>query len=133
MKNIFKLIKFQDRIGQPPWDYYFLRNLDEKEYPKYLAKLFYLNTGEKLPLSHGVIDKKKLKTFNQKIQYYKLYGVTPLMRDCTDKVKVRDYVKEKIGEEYLKPVLQIIGSCHSENSGNQNNNSIDFQVVQKLN
>ena len=29
------------------------------------------------------------------------------MRKCTDKVAVRDYVKEKIGEEYLKPVLQI--------------------------
>ena len=104
----FQWRKFQDEIGEPPWDYYFLQNLDEKEYPRYLAKLFYLNTGERLPLRHGVIDKKKLKTFNQKIQWIKLYGVTPLMRDCTDKVKVRDYVKEKIGEEYLKPVLQII-------------------------
>ena len=54
------------------------------------------------------------------------------MRDCTDKVKVRDYVCEKIGEEYLKPVLQIIPSCHSENLENQNNNSVDFQVVQNL-
>ena len=91
MLNFFKLIKkkFQDEIGNPPWDYYFLQNLPESEYPKYLAKLFYLNTGEKLPLRHGVIDKKKLKTFNQKIQWIKLYGVTPLMRDCTDKVKVR--------------------------------------------
>ncbi|MBR1942965.1 hypothetical protein IJ843_04450, partial [bacterium] len=74
-----------------------------------------------MPLRHGVIDKKKLKTFNQKLQWLKLYGVTHLMRDCTDKVKVRDYVKEKIGEEYLKPVLQIIPNeshetvrCHCE-------------------
>ena len=43
------------------------------------------------------------------------------MRDCTDKVKVREYVKENIGEEYLKPVLQIIPNeshetvhCHCE-------------------
>ena len=50
-----------------------------------------------------------------------MYGVTQLMRDCTDKVKVRDYVKEKIGEEYLKSVLQIIPNeshetmnCHCE-------------------
>ena len=73
----------------PPYDYYFLKNLDEKEYPRYLAKLFYLNTGEKLPLkfdfsSRGyfstrrqglgnwIIDKKKCKTFNQKIQWIKL-------------------------------------------------------------
>ena len=121
MKKIINLIKFQDKIGEPPWDYYFLQNLPESEYPKYLAKLFYLNTGEKLPLSHGVIDKRRCKTFNRKIQWLKLYGVSDLMRDCTDKVKVRDYVKEKIGEEYLKPVLQIIPNeshetvhCHCE-------------------
>ena len=131
MKNIFEFFR-KDNIGNPPWDYYFLQNLDEKEYPKYLAKLFYLNTGEKLPLSHRVIDKKKLKTFNQKIQWIKLYGVTDLMRDCTDKVKVRDYVRKIIGAEYLKPVLQVIPSCHSENLENQNVNSVDFQVVQNL-
>ena len=120
-KQGFQWRKFQDEIGKPPWDYYFLQNLPQSEYPKYLAKLFYLNTGERLHLRHGVIDKKKLKTFNQKIQWIKLYGVTDLMRDCTDKVKVRDYVKEKIGEKYLKPVLQIIPNeshetvrCHCE-------------------
>ena len=118
MKN-FLWNKFQDEIGEPPWDYYFLQNLPESEYPRYLAKLFYLNTGEKLPLKHGVIDKKKLKTFNQKIQWIKLYGVTDLMRDCTDKVKVRDYVKGKIGEEYLKPVLQIIPNNTSVIATNQ--------------
>ena len=124
MYNLFK----KDEIGNPPWNYYFLQNLPESEYPKYLAKLFYLNTGERLPLRHGVIDKRRCKSFNQKIQWLKLYGVTSLMRDCTDKVKVRDYVKEKIGEEYLKPVLQIIPNesketmrCHckqvNDNSG----------------
>ena len=147
MKKIINLIKFQDKIGEPPWDYYFLQNLPESEYPKYLAKLFYLNTGEKLPLSHGVIDKRRCKTFNRKIQWLKLYGVSDLMRDCTDKVKVRDYVKEKIGEEYLKPVLQIIPNeshetvhCHCEqvndNSGlarqsrDINSDKLDCRVAQ---
>ena len=120
MRNIINFFK-KEKISNPPYDYYFLLNLEKHEYPEYLAKLFYQNTGEKLPLKNGVIDKKKLKTFNQKIQWIKLYGVTDLMRDCTDKVKVRDYVKEKIGEEYLKPVLQIIPNesketmrCHCE-------------------
>ncbi len=112
MKNIFNFLIKND-IGNPPWDYYFLQNLDEKEYPNYLAKLFNLNTGEKLPLKYDfktnewVIDKNKCKTFNQKIQWIKLYGITDLMRDCTDKIKVRDYVAEKIGSESLKPVLKI--------------------------
>ena len=104
----------RDNIGEPPWSYDYLVNLPESEYPRYLAKLFYLNTGEKLPLEWSFrsrewrINKKKCRTFNQKLQYIKLYNTTPLMRDCTDKVKVRDYVAKKIGEEYLKPVLQII-------------------------
>ena len=129
MKNIFKYFK-KDKIGEPPWDYYFLLNLDEKEYPKYLAKIFNYRTGEKLPLKRNcrvdfsprrqglgswIIDKKRCKTFNQKIQWIKLYGVTDLMRKCTDKVLVRDYVAEKIGEEYLKPVLQIIGYFEHNN------------------
>ena len=115
MKNIFNFLT-KDDIGEPPWDYYFLYNLPESEYPKYLAKIFNYRTGENLPLKydyqnkHWIIDKNKCKTFNQKMQWIKLYGITDLMRDCTDKVKVRNYVREKIGEEYLKPVLQICNS-----------------------
>ena len=86
----FQWRKFQDGIGEPPWEYNHLINLEESEYPKYLAKLFYLNTGKKLPLRKRIIDKRKCKTFNQKIQWIKLYGITPLMRTCTDKVAVRD-------------------------------------------
>ena len=116
LNNDIKILRFlkKDDIGEPPWEYNFLYNLPESEYPKYLAKIFNYRTGEKLPLHFDFsqkawnIEKNKCKTFNQKIQWIKLYGITPLMRDCTDKVKVRDYVKEKIGEEYLKPVLQII-------------------------
>ena len=124
--SIFNFL-IKNNIDEPPWDYYFLQNLEEKEYPKYLAKIFNYRTGEKLPLKYDfqiknwIIDKNKCKTFNQKLQWLKLYGITPLMRDCTDKVKVRNYVKEKIGEEYLKPVLQIIPNeshetvcCHCE-------------------
>ena len=123
------MLKFlnRDEIGEPPWDYDFLYNLPQSEYPKYLAKIFNYRTGEKLPLKWDfrnrvwIINKNKCKTFNQKLQWIKLYGITPLMRYCTDKVKVRDYVKEKIGEEYLKPVFQIIPNksqetmrCHCE-------------------
>ena len=137
MHNIINFFK-SDKIKNSRLDYYFLENLEEKEYPKYLAKMFNYRTGEKLPLEWSFksgewrINKKRCKTFNQKIQWIKLYGITDLMRDCSDKVKVRDYVREKIGSEYLKPVLQIIPSCHSENLENQNNNLVDFQVVQNL-
>lgn len=50
------------------------------------------------------------QTFNEKLQWLKLYyhrHPNPLMTKCADKVAVRDYIKEKIGEEYLIPCLGI--------------------------
>ncbi len=46
MEHIINLFRKYE-IGNPPYDYYFLLNLEKKEYPKYLAKLFYFKTGEK--------------------------------------------------------------------------------------
>lgn len=47
------------------------------------------------------------RTFNEKIQYLKLYGITDLMHNLTDKYKVREWVKNKIGEEYLIPIYGV--------------------------
>ena len=45
------------------------------------------------------------KTFNEKIQWLKLFYKDPLMPLYADKYLVRDFIKEKIGEEYLVPLL----------------------------
>ena len=45
------------------------------------------------------------KTFNEKLQWLKLYYNDPLCTKCADKYKVRDYVKNIIGEEYLIPLI----------------------------
>ena len=47
------------------------------------------------------------QTFNEKIQWLKLYDATPLKTRLSDKYLVRDWVKEKIGEEYLIPLLGV--------------------------
>lgn len=47
------------------------------------------------------------KTFNEKLQWLKLYNEDPLLTKCADKYLVREYVKEKIGEEYLIPLLGV--------------------------
>ena len=90
-------------LNSPPWDYDYLMNLSDKELPLYLKGFFKLNTGENLNLRHP-------KTFNEKIQWLKIYDAIPIKSQLTDKVYVRDYVKSKIGEKYLKPVLQICDS-----------------------
>lgn len=47
------------------------------------------------------------RTFNEKIQWLKVYGFRDSYKSLADKVSVRDYVKMKIGEEYLIPLLGV--------------------------
>jgi hypothetical protein len=44
-------------------------------------------------------------TFNEKMQWRKLYDKNPLYTLYADKYKVRKYIEEKIGAEYLKPLI----------------------------
>jgi len=47
------------------------------------------------------------KTFNEKIQWLKLYYRNPLYTKLADKYAVREYVKEKIGPNYLVKLLAV--------------------------
>ena len=47
------------------------------------------------------------RTFNEKIQWLKLYDSTPIKTRLADKYLVRDWVKEQIGEQYLIPLLGV--------------------------
>lgn len=53
------------------------------------------------------LDLVSPKTFNEKIQWSKLYDSTPLKTRLADKYLVREWVKEKIGEEYLIPLIGV--------------------------
>ena len=53
------------------------------------------------------LNLKNPKYFSEKIQWIKLYENNPLLTTCSDKVLVRDYVKDKIGEEYLIPLIGV--------------------------
>lgn len=60
----------------------------------YLKLLFPLCTGYKL-------DLKKPVTYNQKLQWLKIYYRKPIMTKMVDKYEAKQYVKETIGEEYV--------------------------------
>lgn len=113
LKQGYDLVRNKDDIGEPPWEYDFLINLDENEYPKYLRKIYFYRTGKELPLVRDkvtgnlIIDKNKCKTFNEKMQWIKLYDASPIKKVCTDKLLVRDFVAEKTGNRYLKNKLQV--------------------------
>ena len=74
--------------------------LSPKEIRYCLEKQFQEKAGYTLNLDNP-------KTFNEKLQWLKLYYHNPLMTKCADKVAVREYIDEKIGSEYLIPCLGV--------------------------
>lgn len=50
-------------------------------------------------------DLKNPQTFNEKLQWLKLYDRNPLYTQLVDKYAVRQYIADKIGEEYLIPLV----------------------------
>ena len=73
---------------------------DKMSDEKYLKRLFRAYTGRKLDLEDP-------KTFNEKLQWLKLNDRNPLYTTLVDKYLVREYVKDRIGEEYLIPLLGV--------------------------
>lgn len=67
---------------------------------EYLEKKFYVTMGYPLDLNNP-------QTFNEKLQWLKLYDRKPEYTMMVDKYKVREYIKEKLGEEYLIPLLGV--------------------------
>ncbi len=53
------------------------------------------------------LNLKEPKTYNEKIQWLKLYNRRPEYTQIVDKYAVRQYVADTIGEEYLIPMLGI--------------------------
>ncbi|GGB75169.1 ATP-grasp fold amidoligase family protein [Shewanella inventionis] len=50
---------------------------------------------------------KKPKSYNEKVQFRKLFDNNPLFVTCSDKYKVRGYVEAKVGKDYLIPLLYV--------------------------
>ena len=56
------------------------------------------------------LDLKNPKTFNEKLQWLKLYDRRPEYTKMVDKYEVRKYIAKTIGEEYLIPLLGVYDS-----------------------
>lgn len=88
VKNPLKLIRPLGSRGLLNW-------IPDKVY---LKLIYYCETGKKLNLLNPI-------TFNEKIQWLKLYDRRPEYTSYVDKYLVRDYVKNSIGEQYLIPLI----------------------------
>ena len=90
-------------------------HINKKYYPYILKRMYKKLIGEEL-------DFNNLKTYTEKIQWLKLYDSNQLKADLSDKYKVREWIKAKIGEEYLIPLIS--GPYY-------NANDIDFDSLPK--
>ena len=76
-------------------------------YSSNTKKEMYIKQRFKETLGYEIDFDKTPETFSQKIQFRKLYDLNPLYSLCADKYKVREYVKNKIGEKYLIPLYLV--------------------------
>lgn len=72
---------------------------------------FHYTFGYKLDLQHP-------KTFNEKLQWLKLYDHNPLYTTLVDKLFVKKWVSETIGEKYVIPTLAVFDSADTINIDN---------------
>lgn len=66
----------------------------------------YLNIKYKLKIGKK-LDAVDPKTFNEKLQWLKLFDRKPEYTQMVDKYEVRKYIKDTIGEEYLVPLIGV--------------------------
>jgi len=69
----------------------------------YLKMKFRVIMGKSLHLKNPV-------TFNEKLQWLKLYDRKPIYTTMVDKYEAKKFVSEKIGEEYIIPTLGVWNS-----------------------
>ena len=83
-------------------DYRFLVNANRGKYnqlsdEEFLKRKFKALMGEELHLDNPI-------TFNEKLQWLKIYNRNPQYTIMVDKYLVRQYIADLIGEQYLIPL-----------------------------
>lgn len=115
MKKIIIELKYKSIFG-----FYFSLII----YKIYLLIFYRLFTDSfYLKIKYKSIFNKKLdianpKSFNEKLQWYKINYKNSLTTNCSDKYEVRGYVKKTIGEQYLIPLLFHTNDASEINSYN---------------
>lgn len=101
MNKIVKAIKNPRQIFiHLVWNLQIRGFFDSWDDEYYLKFIYWLNHGKKLNLD-------KPRTFNEKLQWLKLNDRNPNYTIMVDKYKVKEYVANIIGSEYIIPTLGI--------------------------
>ena len=95
IQTVFSLVKTPKKLLLPAGQNGLLNSIPDE---KYLKAVFKAETGYPLDLEHP-------KTYNEKLQWLKLYDRKPEYVIYADKYKVREYIRGTIGEKYLIPLI----------------------------
>ncbi len=90
-----KIFLEKDRLQYELYKY-----LPPEKYADALKDWYFYKTGNILNLANP-------QSYNEKIQWLKLYDSTPIKTQLADKYLVREWIKERIGEVYLIPLLGV--------------------------
>lgn len=93
--------EYEDKKTKIEQEYY--SNISDAEHKQDLIEKFHLFA----PNYGGTGDVVNPKTYNEKIQWLKLNDSTELKTKLSDKYAVRFWVEEKIGKQYLIPMLGV--------------------------
>lgn len=100
MDRIYKKIGLKKEIDYLEKRYDEWKEMPESEYPRMLKEWYKENTGRDLNLENPI-------TFNEKLQWLKLYDSSNIKTLLADKYEMRNWIKDKIGEKYLIPLLGV--------------------------
>lgn len=109
MNRVIKILRDPFKVFPALGSRYFLKWMPDKLY----QTLYFRGMIGKWP------NLKKPTTYNEKLQWLKLYNRKPEYINLVDKYKVRQYVANKVGDEILIPLLGVWDSF----------DEIDFSVL----
>ena len=98
-KKMFKIPRKATYQGHS-FEYLNSRILTKEERICELKQVFYKYCGYYLDIDNP-------KTFNQKIQWLKMYYKDPRMARCVDKAEFKNYIEEQLGEGYTVPLYGV--------------------------
>lgn len=93
-------IKAEDILDYDMAVYKYMENLPESKYQNWLDEEFSEIFGYRM-------DWNKPVTYNEKLNWEKVHVRSALRTKVVDKYRVREYIKDKLGEEYLNELYGV--------------------------
>lgn len=89
--------------------YYEIGSVMFRKHPNRMPDKWYLKVCWK-SLYGSELDLKHPKTFNEKLNWLKLYDRKPIYTTLVDKYRVKQWVAERIGEKFVIPTIAVYAS-----------------------